>query len=76
MMTRNTTDSAVVNLRLATAQLRGTRIPPRVRAIPSLRRRVPITVVTGAPEVVNVRHAVQNMDTPVNKTLPLSNQRA
>ena len=76
MMTRNAAESAAANLRMATMQLTGMRVPPRVRTIPSVRRKVPVTIITEPPEVVIVRHSVRNLDSPVHKSRPVHDQRA
>ncbi len=73
---RSATDSAAMNLRMATMQLVGMRIPPRVRTIPPLRRRLAIAMVTDSPQEVIIRQAVHNVDTSLNGTQPTQNQRA
>lgn len=73
---RSATDTAAMNLRMATMQLVGMRIPPRVRTIPQLRKRLPITVVTDSPQAVIIRQSVHNVDTSLNETQPIQNQRA
>lgn len=75
MMLRTMADTAAMNLRMATMQLAGMRIPPRVRTIPSLRRRLPVTMISDPPETIVIRHAVQNMDSPVSKAQSAHSQR-
>ena len=64
-----------MNLRMATQQLAGLRVANRVRTIPNVRRRIPVTIVNESPEVVIVRQSVQNIGTAIKKVRPLQNQR-
>ena len=75
MINRNTNDIAAMNLRMATMQITGLRVPPRIRTIPALRRRLAVTVIPETPQAVIIRHAVHNMDTTVNGTRPIQSQR-
>jgi hypothetical protein len=52
---------AAINLRMATIQLAGLRVPPRAGKIPAVRRRLPVTVFPGAARPVIIRHALQNL---------------
>ncbi len=65
MMARSAADSAAMNLRTATLQMAGINLPPRVRPIPPLRRRLPVTIITDPPETVIIRHIAQSLDTSV-----------
>jgi hypothetical protein len=75
MTNRNANEIAAMNLRMATMQMTGLRVPPRIRTIPPLRRRLALTVTPEPPQTVIIRHTVQNMDTNVNETRPIQNQR-
>jgi len=75
MNNRSANDFAAMNLRMATMQMTGLRLPPRVRTIPPLRRRLAVTIIPEAPVMVIIRHAVHNMDTSVTGTRPIQNQR-
>ncbi len=75
MMIRNAVDGPAMNSRMATTQMTGMRIPPRVRTIPSVRRRLPVTVVSDPSVPVIIRHVVQKMDTPITEAHPVQNQR-
>jgi hypothetical protein len=74
-MVRNAVDSAALNLRMATMQLAGLRIPPRVRTVPTLRRRLPVTFVPESAQPVIMRHASQNLGSPVTETQPTQSPR-
>ena len=81
MMVRPAADNAAMNLRMATMQLAGLRIPPRVRTVPPLRRRLPVTTVVEPVQPVNIRHVRQNLGTPVAEprlvqNLPIEPSRA
>jgi hypothetical protein len=75
MMVRNVSDGAAMNLRMATTQLAGIRIPPRVRTIPPMRRRLPVEVISEPAQVVNIRQAVPKPDTRITESVPIQNQR-
>ena len=64
-----------MNLRMATMQLAGIRVPPRVRTIPPVRRRLPVEIVSGPPQAVNIRHTVPNLDTAPAQNRSRQNQR-
>jgi hypothetical protein len=73
---RTTADNAAMNLRMATMQLAGLRIPPRVRTVPPLRRKLSVTAVAEPAQPVIIRHVRQNLGTPVGgprlvQSLPL-----
>lgn len=68
MTTRSAVDTAALNLRTATSQMAGMRVPPRVRTIPNPRRRLPISVISEPPRPVAIRQNVHNMDSAVNET--------
>lgn len=75
MVMRNAAEAATMNLRAATLQMAGMRTPSRVRTIPSLRRRLHVTVVSEPALSVNIRHVVQNVDSGVNETRRVERQR-
>lgn len=72
---RSAADSAAMNLRMATMQMAGMRLPPRVRTLPTLRRRLTVAVVPDPPRTVIIRHAGQNLGSSINETRPIQNQR-
>ena len=74
-MVRNVADVAAMNLRMATMQLAGLRIPPRVRTVPVLRRRLPVTMLAEAAQPVVIRHTSQNLGSPVTETRPTQSPR-
>lgn len=74
-MVRTPADNAALNLRMATMQLAGLRIPPRVRTVPTLRRRLPVTVISEPPQPVIIRHVGQNLGSRVSETRPPQNRR-
>jgi hypothetical protein len=55
--------------------LLGLRGAPRARRIPTVRRRVPLTVIPEPAAPVIIRHAAPNVGSPVNETQPAQNQR-
>ena len=63
MMVRTVSDNAAANLRMATMQLAGLRVPPRVRTVPPLRRKLPVTAVNEPVQPVIIRHVRQNLGT-------------
>lgn len=75
MVMRNAAEAATMNLRAATLQMAGMRTPSRVRTIPSLRRRLHVTVVSEAAQPINIRHVVHNIDSGVNETRRVDRQR-
>jgi hypothetical protein len=72
---RGAADFAAMNLRMATMQLAGMRVPPRVRTVPSLRRRLTVTEVSDPPQPIIIRHVVQNVGRQVNETRPIQSPR-
>jgi len=74
-MVRNATDNAAMNLRMATMQLAGLRIPPRVRTVPRVRQRVPVVFVSASTRPVKIRHTSQNVGSPISETRPTQNPR-
>ena len=56
---------AAINLRMATIQLAGLRVPPRARKVPAVRRRLPVTIFTEAAQPVIIRQALQNLGSAV-----------
>jgi len=75
MMVRNAIAAPAMDYRMATMQMPGLRIPPRVRTIPSVRRRLPVAVICDPPLPMNIRHVVQNMDSQGDASRPTQNQR-
>jgi len=68
---------AAINLRMATIQLAGLRVPPRARKVPTVRRRLPVTMFTHDAEPVIIRHALQNLGSvAVSETQPIQTPRA
>lgn len=74
-MVLNASDNAAMNLRMAMMQLRGVRIPPRVRTVPMLRQRLPVTFVSETVQPVIMRHLGQNLGSPVTGTRPSQSPR-
>ena len=74
-LVRNAADSAAMNLRMATLQLSGLRVPPRIRTVPNLRRRLPVTAISEPPQPVIIRHVGQNLGSPVSETRPPQSPR-
>jgi hypothetical protein len=52
---------AAINLRMATIQLAGLRVPPRARKVPAVRRRLPVTIFPQTAQPVIIRQALQNL---------------
>jgi hypothetical protein len=67
---------AAINLRMATIQLGGQRVPPRVRKVPTVRRRLPVTISPNEVQQVNIRHALQNLGSAFSETRPSQSPRA
>ncbi len=74
-MAYNGADTAAMQLRLATMPLASLRVPPRVRTVPMLRRRLPVAFVNGSTQPVKIRHPSQNLGSPVNETRPSQSPR-
>lgn len=74
-MVRNAADRAATNLRMATMQLAGMRVPPRVRTVPMLRQRLLVTFVSESAQPVKIRHTSQNVGSPVTETRPTQSPR-
>jgi hypothetical protein len=72
---RTAVNTAALNLRIATMQLAGLRIPPRVRTVPSLRRRLPVITISEPSQPVIIRHVRQNLGTPIAEPQLIQNQR-
>jgi hypothetical protein len=66
---------AAMNSRMGTFPLAGLRLPPRVRKIPAVRRRLPITMVPEYAESVIIRHAGQNLGNAAGEIQPVQIQR-
>ena len=66
---------AAMNLRMATIPLAGLRPPPRVRRIPTVRRRLPVTMIPDLAQSVIIRHASQNLGSAVGEAQPVQIQR-
>lgn len=76
MVLRDATETTAVNLRNIPVQMAGMRVPPRVRTIPSLRRRLPVTVISEPPQTINIRQVAPNLGSRVNQTRQIQNQLA
>lgn len=74
MAMRSMAEVADPILRTVTMQMAGIRVPPRARTIPSLRRRLPVTVISEPPQNIVIRQIVPNMDNRVNGTRQVQNQ--
>jgi hypothetical protein len=61
---------------MATIPLTGLRSPPRVRRIPTVRRRLPVTIIPDSAQSVIIRHARQNLGSAASETQPVQTQRA
>ena len=66
---------AAMNLRMATIPLAGLRVPPRVRKVPTVRRRLPVTIIPDSAQSVIIRHASQDLGTAVTEPQPVQIQR-
>jgi hypothetical protein len=69
-MMRPVVEAAAMNLQTA-SPLAGIRVPPRVRKIPALRRRLPIVMAPEFVQSVIIRHAGQNLGSVVGEPQPL-----
>jgi len=67
---------AAFTLRMATMSLAGAHVPARARKIPTMRRRLPITILNEPPQPVIIRHALQNLGSVVSGTQPIQSPRA
>jgi hypothetical protein len=74
-MMRPVVEAAAMNLQTA-SPLAGIRVPPRVRKIPALRRRLPIVMAPEFVQSVIIRHAVPNVGGVVGGTQPVQSQLA
>ena len=63
-------NAVLMTLRMAATPLAGVRVPPHARKIPTVRRRLPITIFPLDPQPVVIRHAFQNVGSPVSETRP------
>jgi hypothetical protein len=68
-------EAAIMNLRKAATSLAGTQGRPRVRKIPTLRRRVPVTVIAESGQPVIIRHIGQNLGSVISEIRPTQSQR-
>ena len=66
---------AAMNLRMATIPLAGLRVPPRVRKVPTVRRRLPVTIIPDSAQSVIIRHASQNLGSAIPESQPVQIQR-
>jgi hypothetical protein len=67
---RAAAQAAVMNLRMAMAQCVGLRVAPRVKKVPAVRRRLPVTMLPAPSQPVIIRHASQNLGSPHNEAQP------
>lgn len=65
-----------MNLRMATLQMAGIRVPPKVRTLPTLKKRLAVAITFEPPQVIEIRHAVPNMGTKVIQSRTLQGPRA
>jgi hypothetical protein len=65
-----------MNLRMATLQLSGVRMPPRVRTVPTVRRRLQVMMITEPPVTVIIRQVDQNLGNPVTGRRQIQSPRA
>jgi len=72
---RTAVNTAALNLRIATMQLAGLRIPSRVRTVPPLRRRLSVITISDPAQAVIIRHVRQNLGTPVAEPQLVQSQR-
>jgi len=61
---------------MATITLAGLRIPPRIRKIPTLRRRLPVTIFPQNPQPVIIRHILQNLGSAAGEMRPAQSPQA
>lgn len=66
-MVGGTNDVPAANLRMASMHLAGISLPPRVRAVPHVRRRLTVNIISEPPQEVIIRHAAQSLDTSVTE---------
>jgi hypothetical protein len=57
----------VITLRMAALSLAGVRVPPRARKIPTMWCHLPVTMLAQSPQPVIMRHALQNVGSPVSE---------
>jgi hypothetical protein len=69
------TTGLAAGLQMMPVPLTGLRPAPRVRKVPALRRRVPITMLPGPIQPVIIRHAAQDLGKAVSEIQPAQNQR-
>jgi transposase InsO family protein len=74
-LARAAAEIAAINLRMAANPLAGVRIPPRVRKVPTVRRRLPITILTDSAQAVNIRHAAHNLGGAASEIQPAQSRR-
>ena len=67
---------AEINLRMATIPFAGGRVPPRVRKVPTVRRRLPVTMIQDDPRPVIIRQGFQNVGSAVSGTQPIQTRHA
>jgi len=64
-------DAVSLNLRAAMITLAGLHIPPLIRTIPMLRRRLPVTIFPQNPQPVIIRHVLQNLGSTAGEIQPM-----
>jgi hypothetical protein len=66
---------AAINLRMAAMALTGTRVPPPVNKVPTVRRRLPVTILPATEQPVIIRHVLLNVDSLISETQPSQSPR-
>jgi hypothetical protein len=67
---------AAIRSRLAAIESAGQRIPPRIRRVAPVRRRLPVVMMPQPAHAVKIRHTLQNVGSGISETQPVQNQRA
>ena len=68
---RSSAENAAMNLRLAAFHLAKMRVPPPLKTIQPLRRRLSFTLIPHLAQVVKIRHSIQNVGSQVSETRPI-----
>lgn len=67
-------NASATGLQMMPLPLSGLRPASRVRKVPALRRRVPVTIIPGPVQAVIIRHMAQNLGSAAGKIQPAQNQ--
>lgn len=62
---------AALNLRTGMIPLAGLRPPPRIRKLPTVRRRLPVTIIPNTAKSVIIRHVSQNLGNVISEAQPV-----